>query len=156
MKLNLKRKEKRKKQVLVNTLPERVKLLMKINGRTLEEAFTSLGLQDLKTVFTEGREGAEIAQLCLITPTEELLIPYSRSFAEDRAFETASELESGEFHIANRRNEEDPDDGPFTGEPYISFGYEAKVAVLREESLTEDEEDEKPKKKVIIGEEGEE
>lgn len=154
MKLNLKSKETRKKQVLVNTIEERVKSLSKLDGHTLGEAMTILRLTGLKTVITEGKEGAEIPQLCLITGTELLLIPYSRKFAEDQSYDVEAELEHGEFHVANRRMEDDSDEGPFTGAPYLSFGYEATVNVLREEDLMEEEEE--PKKKVKVTEEKEE
>lgn len=154
MKLNLKSKETRKKQVLVNTIEERVKSLSKLDGHTLGEAMAILRLQGLKTVITEGKEGAEIPQLCLITGTELLLIPYSRKFAEDQSYDVEAELEHGEFHVANRRMEDDSDEGPFTGAPYLSFGYEATVNVLREEDLMEEEEE--PKKKVKVTEEKEE
>lgn len=154
MKLNLKSKETRKKQVLVNTIEERVKSLSKLDGHTLGEAMTILRLTGLKTVITEGKEGAEIPQLCLITGTELLLIPYSRKFAEDQSYDVEAELEHGEFHVANRRMEDDSDEGPFTGAPYLSFGYEATVNVLREEDLMEEEDE--PKKKVKVTEEKEE
>lgn len=155
MKLNLKSKETRKKQVLVNTIEERVKSLSKLDGHTLGEAMTILRLTGLKTVITEGKEGAEIPQLCLITGTELLLIPYSRKFAEDESYDVEAELEKGEFHVANRRKEDDLDEGPFTGAPYLSFGYEATVNVLREEDLMEEEKEE-PKKKATVTEEKEE
>lgn len=131
--------KKEPKQVLLNTKPELIESQWrKCAGMTLQEAFFTMRLDDVKLTKVIPKEKDPFRALKLYRGNEVFIVPFSRKFAEAEAFYQGEEMAKGEFHIDNRRNENDPEEGPFTGPLGISFGYAANVETEDEESYTED------------------
>lgn len=132
--------KKEPKQVLLNTKPELIESSWKkCDGLTLQEVFTLMRLDDVKRTRIIPREKDEFQALKLFRGNEVFIVPFSKAFTTDESYLSGDEMAKGEFHVANRRTDDDPEEGPFKGPLGISFGYAATVETADEESYTEEE-----------------